>query len=97
MKLASSLWYPVVRNWKGVAIWKESDRIKFPKGKSERRFAFHKSPAVYALIITSYILYARIRSDRDKNYRPIWARISANQEEAQLLPDRSQLTKSSRW
>ncbi|VDN85682.1 unnamed protein product [Brugia pahangi] len=42
MKLASSLWYPIVRNWKGVAIWKESDRIKFPKGKSERRFAFHK-------------------------------------------------------
>ncbi|VDM21097.1 unnamed protein product [Wuchereria bancrofti] len=70
MKLTPSLWYPVVRNWKGVAIWKESDGIKFPKGKSERRFALHKSPATYALIITSYILYARIRSDRDKNYKP---------------------------
>ncbi|KAL3993772.1 hypothetical protein ACH3XW_18940 [Acanthocheilonema viteae] len=70
MKLTTLLWFPVVRNSKGVAVWQESDRIKFPKGKSERRFAWHKSPVVYALTITLYLLYTRIRIDSDKNYKP---------------------------
>uniref|UniRef100_A0A0R3RYD4 Lactoylglutathione lyase n=1 Tax=Elaeophora elaphi TaxID=1147741 RepID=A0A0R3RYD4_9BILA len=84
MKLTALVGFPIVRNWKGIAVWQESDHRKFPKGKSGRHFAWHKSPSVYALIITIYFLYARIRTDSDKNYRPIWARISANQEEAQI-------------
>ncbi|KAM3720035.1 Protein shifted [Dirofilaria immitis] len=97
MKLTALLWFPVVRNSKGIAVWQESNRIKFPKGKSERRFALHKSPAFYAFVCTFYMLYARIRTDRDKNYKPIWARFSANQEEEEALPDLSRLTKSKHW
>ncbi|VDK69515.1 unnamed protein product [Litomosoides sigmodontis] len=97
MKLTGLLRFPVVRNSKGIALWQESDRIKFPKGKSERRFVWHKSPAVYALIFTLYFLYSRIRSETDQNYRPIWMPLNASQEEAQVLPDRSQLTRSKHW
>lgn len=42
MKLTGLLWFPVVRNSKGIAVWQELDCIKFPKGKSERRFAWYK-------------------------------------------------------
>lgn len=50
MKLTALVWFPVVRNSKGVAVWQESDRLRFPRGKSERRFVLHK---VYLSIITT--------------------------------------------
>ncbi|CAG9541018.1 unnamed protein product [Cercopithifilaria johnstoni] len=70
MNLTALLWFPVVRNSKGIAVWQESDRRKFPEGKSGRRFTWHKSPTVYALAFTLYFFYAKFRIDTDKDYKP---------------------------
>ncbi|VDM94970.1 unnamed protein product [Thelazia callipaeda] len=92
MKLTSLLWNPVVRNSKGIAIWRESSQSKFPRGFASRRFALHKSPALYASLLTLLALFFRVKSEKNRTYIPKWAR-SQNQEETATLVDRSELTK----